>query len=88
MNTVYINDKISLNEQVFIEFIIFAHRHHNRYKLGVTFWYTMVGSVIVPFPQDRVMFRQQESGTVFPPGAKYLQSDELFTPQHFIWRVK
>ena len=48
----------------------------------------MLESVIVPFPQDLLTFRQQESGTVFPPGDKYLQSEELVTPQHFIWKVK
>lgn len=52
-------------------------------KFGFTFWYTLLASVMASFPQFIVTFLQHESGTVLPSGLKCLQSEELFTPQHF-----
>lgn len=66
-----------------------VYRLHNTHQLqGVTVWYTLAASVIVPIPHSFVTFRQHESGTEFPSGLKFLQSEELFTPQHFIWKSK
>lgn len=43
---------------------------------------------MVPFPQPLVTFLQHESGTEFPSLLKPFQSEELFTPQHFSWKMQ
>lgn len=52
-----------------------------------TFGYTTVAFSIVLFPQLGATMMQHESGTEFPSTAKFLQSAELFTPQHFSCRA-
>lgn len=66
-----------------------VHRLRNTHQiLAVTFWCTLSASVIAPIPQSVVTFTQHESGTEFPSLLKPFQSEELFTPQHFIWKSK
>ena len=60
----------------------------NAISWGFTSWCTLTASVMAPTPHLAVTFTQQESGTEFRSDPKFLQSEELFAPQHFNCRWK